>query len=577
MNSNPATRGSLFSLPLALFAVGLAAVVLLPGFGAWAQESQTNTPAYQLGLAVKALSIILEPPTNQAPRTFSTTLKLTRADGLLKGIVGRELQLAFQAPDRFKLQFTLEQQNLIICRDGQEIWAYSPGTGFGVVGSREHPASSPLGPLKLPLPAAQLALLPLFTDVKALPEETIDAGLCRVLEVTAKPEAVEAMKLPRGTLQLWLRGNDFFPVRLVYRDGPSTGVQIDLANPQLEPAWPAERWKLKGNAGDRIVTQANYFDSYDPHAPLKVAMDEATQADRGNAGKGYEITMFTFDGYKGEKVPSLISVPTNSRAGRLPAVIFLHGIGQNKNFLKEITAPFNQAGFAFVSFDQYTQGERKLGQPKSLLARLAAFVERPAKTVNEARRLIDYLQSRTDIDPRRIYLVGASYGAVMGSTVLAKDKRVRAGVLVYGGGDFSKLVDSEANRAGVAAALGLIDGGNLNPEKSPLPKLTPAQGRQVEMVLGLVKLLASQLLRAADPIHYASQISPTPVYFQNGTHDVLVPAAAGKALQEAAREPKKITWYESDHVGIDREQTMQVLDDGLKWLLEQDKPFRASK
>jgi hypothetical protein len=56
---------------------------------------------------------------------------------------------------------------------------------------------------------------------------------------------------------------------------------------------------------------------------------------------------------------------------------------------------------------------------------------------------------------------------------------------------------------------------------------------------------------------------------------VLVPAAAGKALQDAAREPKKITWYESDHVGIDREQTMQVLEDGLKWLIEQDAPFRA--
>ena len=82
-------------------------------------------------------------------------------------------------------------------------------------------------------------------------------------------------------------------------------------------------------------------------------------------------------------------------------------------------------------------------------------------------------------------------------------------------------------------------------------------------------------LGAADPIHYAGQISPTPVYFQNGKHDVLVPAAAGKALQDAAREPKKITWYESDHVGINLEQTKQVLEDGLKWLLEQDDPFRA--
>jgi len=36
-----------------------------------------------------------------------------------------------------------------------------------------------------------------------------------------------------------------------------------------------------------------------------------------------------------------------------------------------------------------------------------------------------------------------------------------------------------------------------------------------------------------------------------------------------------ITWYESDHVGIDLEHTKRVLADGLKWLLEQDNPFRA--
>ena len=81
----------------------------------------------------------------------------------------------------------------------------------------------------------------------------------------------------------------------------------------------------------------------------------------------------------------------------------------------------------------------------------------------------------------------------------------------------------------------------------------------------------------ADPIHYVGQISPTPVYFQNGKHDVLVPAAAGKALQDAAKEPKKITWYESDHVGIDIEQTKHVLEDGLKWLLEQDDQFRPTE
>ena len=212
-----------------------------------------------------------------------------------------------------------------------------------------------------------------------------------------------------------------------------------------------------------------------------------------------------------------MSLPMNSKGKKLPVIIFLHGIGQNKNFLKEITAPFNRMGFAFVSFDQYTTGRTEAGAGSSLCsAGLEAFAERPAKTINETRRLIDYLLTRPDIDPQRIYLVGASYGAITGSTVLAKDKRLRAGIMVYGGGDFSKLLDSYAYHLGMAAALGLIDGKDLNPEKPPLPILTQAQERQVGMVLGLVKPFASHFLGVADPIHYVDQISPTPVYFQNG-------------------------------------------------------------
>ncbi len=146
---------------------------------------------------------------------------------------------------------------------------------------------------------------------------------------------------------------------------------------------------------------------------------------------------------------------------------------------------------------------------------------------------------------------------------------------MYGGADYRKLLDSYANHLGVAAALGLIDGKHLNPEKPPLPKLTSSQERKVGVIIGCIIPIVRYFMGAADPIHYAGQISPTPVYFQNGKHDVLVPAAAGKALQDAAREPKKITWYESDHVGINLEQTKQVLEDGLKWLLEQDNPFRS--
>lgn len=110
---------------------------------------------------------------------------------------------------------------------------------------------------------------------------------------------------------------------------------------------------------------------------------------------------------------------------------------------------------------------------------------------------------------------------------------------------------------------------------APLPKLTPSQERKVGMVISCLVPLARYFGGVADPIHYAAQISPTPVFFQNGKYDVLVAAAAGKALQDAAKDPKKITWYDSDHVGINLDDTKRVLGDALKWLLEQDDQFRA--
>ena len=119
----------------------------------------------------------------------------------------------------------------------------------------------------------------------------------------------------------------------------------------------------------KAYSDAHYFDNYDPSAPLNVSMGETTEVNRGIPEKAYAITRFTFDAYQGEKIPTLISVPTNRSGKKLPTVVFLHGIGQNKNFLREITAPFNQVGFAFVCFDQYTQGERKLGGKKSFFGR----------------------------------------------------------------------------------------------------------------------------------------------------------------------------------------------------------------
>jgi outer membrane lipoprotein-sorting protein len=242
----------------------IAAALLLPRISS-AQETQTNSPSQLFVQAMTRLVAIIEPPTNRAPRTFTTTVNIIKADGLPKEVEGRELDLAFQAPDHLRISAKWERQSYVACRDGQELWIYAPGKKFGLIGSPDKPPFStapavkdtkPLGPLKLPIAADQIGLLPFLTDVKALPDEIIAATPCRVLKVTPKPEAIDALKVPQGTLQLWIRESDSLPLRLAYREGKGTDVRLELVNPQFREAWPAAKWKLKPAEGDKIESVA---------------------------------------------------------------------------------------------------------------------------------------------------------------------------------------------------------------------------------------------------------------------------------------------------------------------------------
>ena len=283
----------------------------------------------------------------------------------------------------------------------------------------------------------------------------------------------------------------------------------------------------------------HYFDGYDHLAPLNDKISETSEK------PDYIRTVLHFDGNKGDVVPTLLATPKEAK-GPLPCIIFLHGIGQEKGFLDEIAAPFTKAGFAFVSFDQLMRGERRLPKEHPMWKEVKQFIYRPAYTINDTRRLIDYLETRSDIDPNRIYLMGASYGAITGSTVTAFDKRVKATVLCYGGGNIPIMLEARA-------------------VKKELGKLLP-----------LAQMLAAIVLAPADPVNYVDKIAPTPVLFQNGTDDCLISTPARDALFEKAKEPKKRTIYPGDHIGLDVQQVFVVLDEGMKFIQEQDAKYLES-
>jgi isopenicillin-N N-acyltransferase-like protein len=215
-------------------------------------EPPTQTPQGLLAAVIGKVSVMVEPPAGSVPRTWSMTVRVVAAEGLGQGIVGQQVEVAFQAPDRFRLAGQVERHPLVVARNGQQLWIVAPEKNFGILGLPGRPrfATAPerkddteLGPVKLPLKPEQRLLLPLLMQLEPLPEQTIGGAHCRGLRVVPQPQAIEALRIPNGELKLWVREPDLLPVRLQVTSEKGQSLLLEFQDAKDEAPWPAERWQ----------------------------------------------------------------------------------------------------------------------------------------------------------------------------------------------------------------------------------------------------------------------------------------------------------------------------------------------
>ncbi len=156
---------------------------------------------------------------------------------------------------------------------------------------------------------------------------------------------------------------------------------------------------------------------------------------------GVAHARFTYTSYPGMRVPSILARPAQ-RAGRLPVVIMLHGTGGKKEDMKAQMELYAQAGFLAVAIDGPFHGERANFDNPSSKIKNAGYQEailsawrHPGSahplfydTVWDVMRLVDYLQTRDDVDPARIGLMGVSKGGIETYLTTAADPRIAVAV-----------------------------------------------------------------------------------------------------------------------------------------------------
>ena len=253
---------------------------------------------------------------------------------------------------------------------------------------------------------------------------------------------------------------------------------------------------------------------YDHAAPLN-----ATETQTG-VYPVYTAYHIAFDSTNGERVPGVLYLPKNG-AARNPCVIVQHGYGGDKSMGGMFAGTLAPQGFAVIAIDAEYHGERK--EPgKDVLATDVENDERAwHQSIQDLSRVVDYLETRTDIDMQRIGYVGASMGAFFGAVFTGVDKRVKTAVLVVGGGDWDVFI----NNSMVPPAVVIRD----YYKKAGMPLSDFAQG-----------------MAPVDPVHFISLFAPHPLLMINCSNDTIVPRKTGELLFEAAGEPKYIEWLKCD-------------------------------
>jgi dienelactone hydrolase len=124
----------------------------------------------------------------------------------------------------------------------------------------------------------------------------------------------------------------------------------------------------------------------------------------------------------------------------LPVVIFIHGMGANRNYLSDWHADLATRGFAVISIDAFLSGDRKIktsiGGIKAEQDNVWAHQTAVNHTAHDVQRILDLLHTRPEFDPTRVAVTGFSMGGSTAMTLAWREPRISAIMPLCGAVDF---------------------------------------------------------------------------------------------------------------------------------------------
>jgi dienelactone hydrolase len=207
--------------------------------------------------------------------------------------------------------------------------------------------------------------------------------------------------------------------------------------------------------------------------------------------------------------------------GPFPAVIVLDVTGGNQMLSRLIANHFARHGVAglFVQMAYYGPRRPKNSSLRLLSPNLPHTIKAFTQTVLDLRVAAAWLESRAEIDGKRLGIMGTSLGSFLAALAGEMEPRLGRVCVLLGGGNF-------------------IDGYATHPLAAPYFKAFE--------VLGGKRSFLKKFIAPIDPITCAANLKKRNLLIVAASRDDIVPPSMARMLWEASGK-QKILWYDATH------------------------------
>lgn len=262
-----------------------------------------------------------------------------------------------------------------------------------------------------------------------------------------------------------------------------------------------------------------------PRVPLAPAVSRLPAID------GFVQEHITYAAEQAQRVPAILLTQSDGR--RRPVVVVLHGTGGTKEGQMSTLKTLAGRGFMAIAIDGRYHGERQTGTGSAqyVAAMLQTYQTGQGHpflydTVWDLMRLIDYLETRPDVDAARIGVMGISKGGMETYLAAAVDPRIAVAVPLIGVQSFAWALDNHSWMSRVGTFQAAVDSAA---REAGVARVDAA------FVRAFYDRVAPGIYNQFDGPAMLPLIAPRPLLMINGDMDARTPLAGVDSCMTAAR------------------------------------------